>query len=46
MRATNATPWDGKTGYWWQDTTGINQAVVPQTNIAVYDAVRAIPNLA
>jgi hypothetical protein len=28
MRDTNATPWDGKTGSWWQDTNGINQAAV------------------
>ena len=28
MRDTNATPWNGTTGYWWQDTTGINQAAV------------------
>jgi hypothetical protein len=28
MRDTNATPWDGYTGYWWQDTTGINQVAV------------------
>jgi hypothetical protein len=27
-RDTNATPWDGKNGYWWQDTNGINQAAV------------------
>ena len=28
IRDTNATPWDGKSGYWWQDTTGINQDAV------------------
>jgi hypothetical protein len=28
IRDTNATPWDGKAGYWWQDTTGINQDAV------------------
>jgi Bacterial Ig domain/Domain of unknown function (DUF362)/Concanavalin A-like lectin/glucanases superfamily len=28
IRDTNATPWDGQTGFWWQDTTGINQAAV------------------
>jgi hypothetical protein len=28
MRDTNATPWDGRTGSWWQDTNGINQAAV------------------
>jgi hypothetical protein len=28
MRDTNATPWDGYSGYWWQDTNGINQAAV------------------
>lgn len=28
IRDTNATPWDGTSGYWWQDSTGINQAAV------------------
>ncbi len=28
MRDTNATPWNGRTGYWWQDTNGVNQAAV------------------
>ena len=28
IRDTNATPWNGTTGYWWQDTNGVNQAVV------------------
>ena len=28
MRDTNATPWDGSAGYWWQDATGIDQAAV------------------
>ncbi len=23
-----ATPWDGKTGHWWEDGTGINQDIV------------------
>jgi uncharacterized protein (DUF362 family) len=28
MRDTNATPWNGSTGHWWDDATGINQAAV------------------
>ncbi len=28
IRDLAATPWDGKTGHWWEDGTGINQAVV------------------
>ena len=28
MRDTNATPWNGTTGFWWQDTNGIDQAAV------------------
>jgi hypothetical protein len=28
IRDTNATPWDGMNGYWWQDATGVNQAAV------------------
>src|ERR1017187_7769114 len=28
IRDPHATPWDGKTGSWWQDTNGINQAAV------------------
>ena len=28
IRDLAATPWDGKTGHWWEDGTGIDQAVV------------------
>jgi len=28
IRDLRATPWDGRTGNWWQDGTGINQAAV------------------
>ena len=28
MRDTNATPWNGLTGQWWQEGTGVNQAAV------------------
>ena len=28
IRDLAATPWDGKTGHWWDDGTGINQTVV------------------
>jgi len=28
LRNTNATPWNGTTGHWWDDTNGTSQAVV------------------
>ena len=28
MRDTNATPWNGVSGKWWQEGTGVNQAAV------------------
>ena len=28
MRDTNAAPWDGVTGHWWTDNTGVKQAAV------------------
>ena len=41
VRHLVATPWDGKEGHWWEDSTGINQAAVDQMLAASLRALTA-----
>ncbi len=44
MRDTNATPWNGTTGHWWDDETGVKQAAVDRMLAASLQALTAATN--
>jgi hypothetical protein len=44
MRDTNATPWDGTSGHWWDDETGVRQAAVDRMLAASLQALTGTTN--
>lgn len=44
MRDTNATPWNGTAGHWWDDETGVKQAAVDRMLAASLQALTGTTN--